>query len=135
MSVELEGTRFEGDHHGPPELRPVHLLRQAPVRINEGAALDNGTLSLAVLRRAAQRDMPTVAARVFSDRHGPSHHRQIDHAEGVTEALVSSISEDEDGVLRRFPVQVDGDYIGDFAELRVGVDPGALTIVALASAQ
>jgi diacylglycerol kinase family enzyme len=130
MAVELEDTRFEGITTVLQNSDPFTYFGSRPVRVCEGAALDNGTLSLAVLRRAAQRDMPTVAARVFSDKYRPHAHRQIDHAEGVSDALVTSISRDADGVLRRFPVQVDGDYIGDFAELRVGVDPRALTVVA-----
>ena len=38
--------------------------------------------------------------------------------------MVSSTDE------RAFPVQVDGDYIGDFEELELGVAPQALTVVA-----
>ncbi|MGZ8672208.1 MAG: diacylglycerol/lipid kinase family protein [Solirubrobacterales bacterium] len=129
MDVELEGTRFEGVTTVVQNSDPFTYFGKRPVRVCEGAALDNGTLSLAVLRRAAQRDMPTVAGRVFSERHRPFAHRQIDHAEGVREALISSISKDPDGVTRRFPVQVDGDYIGEFTELKVGIEPGALTIV------
>jgi diacylglycerol kinase family enzyme len=130
LAVELEGTRYEGITTILQNSDPYTYFGNRPVRVCDGAALDNGTLSLAVLRRAAQRDMPTVATRVFSDRNRPAGHRQIDHAEGVTEALVTSISTDADGVQRRFPVQVDGDYIGDFAELKVSIDPRALTIVA-----
>jgi diacylglycerol kinase family enzyme len=33
-------------------------------------------------------------------------------------------------VARPFPVQVDGDYIGEHTELDFRVEPGALTIVA-----
>jgi diacylglycerol kinase family enzyme len=130
LSVELEDNRFEGVTTVVQNSDPFSYFGKRPIRICEGAGLDNGTLSLAVLRRAAQRDMPTIAARVFSERNPPARHRQIDHADGVTDALVRSVSEDADGVTRRFPVQVDGDYIGDYAELKVGIDPGALTIVA-----
>ena len=132
MSVELEGNRFEGVTTILQNSDPFTYFGDRPVRVCDGAALDNGTLSLAVLRRSAQRDMPTIASRVLGagERTRPVQHRQIDHAEGVTEALVQSISEDESGTLRRFPVQVDGDYIGDFAELDVSVEPRALTIVA-----
>ena len=130
LAVETPDTRFEGITTVVQNSDPFTYFGRRPVRVCDGAALDNGTLSLAVLRRAAQRDMPTIAARVFSERNRPARHRQIDHAEGVTEALVSSISADADGVTRPFPVQVDGDYIGDFTELKVGIDPGALTIVA-----
>ncbi len=130
LAVELEGTRFEGVTAVVQNSEPFTYFRERPVRVCDGGDLDNGTLSLAVLRRAAQRDMPALAARILGQRLRPSGHRQIEHAEGVTEALVSSISEDEDGSLRRFPLQVDGDYIGEFAEIRLGIDPRALTVVA-----
>jgi diacylglycerol kinase family enzyme len=58
-----------------------------------------------------------------------SKHRQIEEFDDVAEATVRSISMDEDGQPRPFPVQVDGDYIGEHTELRFSVDPGALTIV------
>ena len=132
MATELEGTRLEGITTILQNSDPFTYFGRRPVRVCEGAAFDNGTLSLAVLRRATQRDMPTVAGRVLGtgERTRPASHRQIDHAEGVTEALVHSIELDADGAPRRFPVQVDGDYIGDFAELRASIDPRALTIVA-----
>ena len=132
MSVELEGNRFESVTTILQNSDPFTYFGDRPVRVCDGAALDNGTLSLAALRRSAQRDMPTIASRVLGtgERTRPAQHRQIDHAEGVTEALVQSISEDESGTLRPFPVQVDGDYIGDFTELDVSVEPRALTIVA-----
>ena len=44
--------------------------------------------------------------------------------------MVRSISVDEDDQPRPFPVQVDGDYLGEYTELHFSVDPGALTIVA-----
>jgi diacylglycerol kinase family enzyme len=130
MSVELEGNRFEGITTVLQNSDPFTYFGSTPVRVCDGAALDNGTLSLAVLRKASQRDLPTIASRVLSERIRASAHRQIDHSEGVTEALVQSISTDEAGTQRRFPVQVDGDYIGDFAELKAGIEPRALTIVA-----
>jgi diacylglycerol kinase family enzyme len=132
LGVELEGNRFEGVTAILQNSDPFTYFGDRPVRVCDGAALDNGTLSLAVLRRATQRDMPTIAGRVLGtgERSRPASHRQIDHAENVTEALISSTSQDESGTARRFPVQVDGDYIGDFAELEATVEPRALTIVA-----
>ena len=130
MSVELEGNRFEGITTVLQNSDPFTYFGPTPVRVCDGAAFDNGTLSLAVLRRASQRDMPTIAGRVLGDRFQASAHRQIDHAEGVTEALVTSVSEDAEGVIRPFPVQVDGDYIGEYSELQVGIAPRALTVVA-----
>lgn len=130
MAVELEGNRFEGITTVLQNSDPFTYFGDRPVRVCDGAALDNGTLSLAVLRRSAQRDMPTIAARLLGEKIRPSAHRQIDHAENVTDALVQSISKNDDGTVRRFPVQVDGDYIGDFAELKASVEPRALTVVA-----
>jgi diacylglycerol kinase family enzyme len=100
------------------------------VRVCEGAAIDNGKLSIAMLRRAAQRDVPTIAARVLSPRLALPRHRRIDHFEAVTTARLTSVSTDPDGEQRPFPVQVDGDYIGDHAELEIEIEPGALTVLA-----
>jgi len=47
-----------------------------------------------------------------------------------TRGPVSTASVDKDGAARPFPLQVDGDYIGDRTRVELGVDPGALTIVA-----
>ena len=109
---------------------PFTYFGSQPVRVCEGAALDNGTLSLAVLRRATQRDVPTIAARVLTDRLRLPHHRHIDHYEGLLSARIESISRDDAGHIRGIPVQVDGDYIGDHGELDLGIEPGALTVVA-----
>jgi diacylglycerol kinase family enzyme len=85
---------------------------------------------MALLNRAKQRDMLPVATRVLSRRLHVSKHRQIEEFDDVEAAIVRSISMDEEYQPRPFPVQVDGDYIGEHTELRFSVDPGALTIVA-----
>jgi diacylglycerol kinase family enzyme len=109
---------------------PFTYFGARPVRICEGAALDDGTLSIAALRRAAQRDVPTVVARALTERLHIPDHRQIEHFRGVTEARIESLSRDAAGRPRLFPVQVDGDYIGDHGELDLGLEPGALSVVA-----
>lgn len=108
---------------------PFTYFASSPVRVCEGVALDDGTLALGVLKRAAQRDMPTLIPRLFGERGPAANHRQIEHFPGVTEATVSSASENKDGIARPFPIQVDGDYIGEKTELTLGVEPGALTVV------
>jgi diacylglycerol kinase family enzyme len=109
---------------------PFTYFGPRPVRVCEGAAQDNGTLSVAMLRRAAQRDVPTIIARVLATGMSAADHRQIDHFEGITEARLESVSRAPDGSYRGFPVQVDGDYIGDHGELELGIERGALTVVA-----
>jgi diacylglycerol kinase family enzyme len=108
---------------------PFTYFASRPVRICEGIEIDDGSLSLAVLQRAAQRDMPTLIPRLFSEKRPAARHRQIDHFEDVTAATVSSISETRDGTPRPFPVQVDGDYIGERTHIDLGVEPAALTVV------
>jgi diacylglycerol kinase family enzyme len=109
---------------------PFTYFGRAPVRICDDVALDSGTLSVAVLRRAAQRDVPTVAARALDPRLRLADHRQVDHFAGVLAARVETLSHDQNGSPRAFPVEVDGDYIGEHTSLDLAVDPGALTVVA-----
>ena len=130
MRLELDGEAVEGITAIAQNSDPYTYFRDQPVKVCEGAALDNGTLSVAMLKRAAQRDVPTIAARVLTDRLPTPEHRQIEHFEGVTTARVESSSRDSEGKLRSFPLQVDGDYIGDHTELDLSIEPGALTIVA-----
>jgi diacylglycerol kinase family enzyme len=108
---------------------PFTYFASRPVRVCEGVEIDDGTLALGVLKRAAQRDMPTLIARLFSESKPAARHRQIEHFAGVTEAIVTSISETKDGLLRPFPIQVDGDYIGEKTEIALRAEPAALTVV------
>jgi diacylglycerol kinase family enzyme len=109
---------------------PFTYFANIPIRICEDIGLDDGTISMALLRRAKQRDMLPIAARVLGKRLHVAKNRQIDEFDDVTTATVRSISEDADGLPRAFPVQVDGDYIGEYTELDFSVEPGGLTVVA-----
>ncbi|HTT94462.1 MAG TPA: diacylglycerol kinase family protein [Solirubrobacterales bacterium] len=109
---------------------PLTYFGNRPIRVCEGIDFDDGTLSLAVLKRAAQRDMPTLIPRLFSETRTAAGHKQVAHFDDVTSATVSSLSVDKEGRRLAFPVQVDGDYIGDRTRVEFGVDPGALTIIA-----
>jgi diacylglycerol kinase family enzyme len=130
MRLQVNGSSADGVTAIAQNSDPFTYFGKQPIRVCEGAALDNGSLSLAVLRRAAQRDVPTIAARVLTERLRTPRHSQIDHLEGVTEARIESLSQGPDGNVRPFPVQVDGDYIGDFGELDLGIEPRALSVVA-----
>jgi diacylglycerol kinase family enzyme len=109
---------------------PFTYFASRPIRVCEGIGIDDGTLSVGVLKRAAQRDMPTLIRRLFSESKPASRHRQVVHFDDVLAGSVSSISEDRTGAPRPFPLQVDGDYIGDRTRVELRADPGALTIVA-----
>jgi diacylglycerol kinase family enzyme len=93
------------------------------LHVAEDSALDDGTLAGAVLRRAAPPDLPTVMARLFSQRLRVADHRRVFAWSGEAQARCASA----DG--RPVPLQVDGDYIGDTVEAHYEVQPGALTVV------
>jgi diacylglycerol kinase family enzyme len=130
LTLEVEGETLEGVTAIAQNSDPFTYFANIPIRICEDIGLDDGTISMALLRRAKQRDMLPIASRVLSKGLHVSKNRQIDEFDDVTRASVRSISEDRDGVLRPFPVQVDGDYIGEYTELDFSVEPGALTVVA-----
>jgi diacylglycerol kinase family enzyme len=94
-----------------------------PLHVAEGAALDDGTLAGAVLRRATPLDALTIIARLFSGRLRIADHRRVSAWSGEREARCVAA----DG--RAIPLQVDGDYIGDAVEARYEVLPGGLTVV------
>ena len=130
MRMRVDGSTAEGVTAIAQNSDPFSYFGNQPLHICENAALDNGSLSVAMLRRAAQRDVPTIAARVLMKSMRTPHHRQIQHFDGVVECRVESVSTDRRGSIRPFPVQVDGDYIGDHGELDVSIEPAALAVVA-----
>ena len=130
FELEIDGETLEGVTAIAQNSDPFTYFANIPIRICEDIGLDDGTISMALLQRAKQRDMLPIAARVLSKRLHATKHRQIDEFDNVTRAIVRSTSKDEDGQPRPFPVQVDGDYIGEYTELDFSVEPGALTVVA-----
>jgi diacylglycerol kinase family enzyme len=129
MRLVVGGRRIEGVTVLAQNSDPFTYFGRRPVRVCEGIEIDDGTLSVAILRRATQRDMAPIITRVLTEGLRASRNRQIEHFDDVTEARVESVSSRGDGEPRPFPVQVDGDYIGDHVELALGIDPGALTVV------
>jgi diacylglycerol kinase family enzyme len=109
---------------------PLTYFASRPIRVCERIAIDDGTLSLAVLKRATQRDMPTLISRLFSESRPAAHHKQVTHFDDVAHAVVETVSTAKDGTVRPFPLQVDGDYIGERERVELRAAPGALTIVA-----
>ena len=122
LRVEVEGRTIEGVTAIVQNSDPYSYFGRRPIRIAAGAGLETGSLALAVLRRATPIELPTVLARVFSERL--QGHRQIVGVSGVTEVRVSAAAE------APFPLQVDGDYIGEYAEVAYGIRPRALSVVA-----
>jgi diacylglycerol kinase family enzyme len=130
VRVDTGGESAEGVTAIIQNSDPFTYFASRPIRVCEGIGIDDGTLSLGVLRRAAQRDMPTLVSCLFSEDRPAARHRQVEHFDDVTSATVTSVSEDRDGAARPFPLQVDGDHIGERTRIELRIDPGALTVVA-----
>jgi diacylglycerol kinase family enzyme len=109
---------------------PFTYFASRPIRVCEGIAIDDGTLSIAVLKRAAQRDMPTLINRLFSASRPAARHKQVAHFDDVTHAVIETATKDKNGKVRPLPLQVDGDYIGERDRIELRVAPAALTVVA-----
>ena len=103
---------------------PYTYFGRTPVHLAEGLALDDGQYGGVMLERASPFDIPTVSARLLSDRLRLADHKRISAFATADEVRIASV----DG--RPVALQVDGDYIGDTAEAVFGVWPGALTVVA-----
>jgi len=122
--VEVNGDALDGVTMIVQNCDPFTYFGRRPIRICEGADLDDGAISLSVLKRATPLELATVIPRVFSARaETVGRHRQIEAFPSVGSAHVTSLDE------RPLPVQVDGDYIGDFDEVVYGVAPRSLAVV------
>jgi diacylglycerol kinase family enzyme len=104
---------------------PYTYFASRPIRVCEDAGLTTGTIAMTALRRASPLELPTLIPRLLSGRASTVvRHRQVTSLPGVAAARV----ETADG--RPFPLQVDGDYIGDVERVEYRAVPGALMAVA-----
>jgi diacylglycerol kinase family enzyme len=103
---------------------PYTYFGTRPIHLAEGLTLDDGRFGGVMLERAAPIDIPTVSARLLSDRLRLANHKRIRAFNTSEELRIFSA----DG--RPVALQVDGDYIGDTVEAVFGVWAGALTVIA-----
>lgn len=123
LVVEADGETIEGVTAMVQNTTPYTYFGRRPIELAEDVDLESGTLAGVVLKRATVLDIPTVTWRALSPRARILRHRRVSGFSGVTEATIRSADD------RELPVQVDGDYIGTYAELVTRVDPGALRVV------
>jgi diacylglycerol kinase family enzyme len=99
---------------------PYTYYRDRGVRLTPEASLAEG-LDVLSIRRLPRRSIPRVAMQVFgSARHVLS--RDVDYVHDAHRVVVTAE--------KPFPVQVDGDSLGDHRRLEVTLAPEALWIVA-----
>jgi diacylglycerol kinase family enzyme len=124
VRIESSGRTEEGVTVIVQNSDPFTYFRKRPIRVVEPAGLETGSLSLGVLKRATALELPTLVPRLLSSSaRTVMRHRQISPLPSVAAARVEAIDD------RPFPVQVDGDFIGEFAEIEFGVTPGGLLAV------
>jgi diacylglycerol kinase family enzyme len=123
VDVEVGGQTVRGVTLIVQNADPFTYFANRPLHVAEGAGLDTGTLAGVVLSRARPLDLPTVGARLLSQRLRVLGHRRVVGFTAETALRMRSA----DG--RPIPIQVDGDYIGDADEAVFGISPGGLTVV------
>jgi diacylglycerol kinase family enzyme len=103
---------------------PFTYFRRRPIRVAEPAGLDTGSLSVAVLKSATPLELPTLIPRLLSGRAKTVlRHRQVEGLGELSGLRVEAIDD------RPFPLQVDGDFIGEYGAVEFGVAPGGLMAV------
>jgi diacylglycerol kinase family enzyme len=99
---------------------PYTYYKDRPIRMTPDASLDEG-LDVLSVRKLNRRSVPRVAWQVFgSARH--VHGRDIDYVHDASHVLVTSEEP--------FPVQVDGDSLGEHRRLEVDLAREVLWVVA-----
>lgn len=124
VRVAVAGKEIEGVTAIAQNSDEYTYFGRRPIRLCTDVRLDDGTFGLVILKRARPIELPTVGWRAFSGRAKTiARHRQVESLPGTREATVTAT----DG--GSFPVQVDGDYIGQHEFARFTAAPGALSIV------
>ncbi|MGZ4133166.1 MAG: diacylglycerol/lipid kinase family protein [Actinomycetota bacterium] len=99
---------------------PYTFYKEHGLRMTPDASLQSG-LDVLSIRRLNRRNIPRIAWQVFgSARHVQG--RDIDYVHDASHVLVTSTEP--------FPVQVDGDGLGDHRRLEIELAPEALWVVA-----
>ena len=124
MRVEMPSGSVEGVTVVVQNSDPFTYFGERPIRIAAGAALDSGTLSLAVLKRALPHDAPTLLARGLSGKPDSMlGHRQVEGFEALERFSVAAANG------QALPVQVDGDFVGEFEAADFESAPRSLAVV------
>ena len=130
LGVEVGDQRCEGVTVLAQNSDPFTYFGSRKIHVCPNVRIDDGSLSMVVVERANQLDALGIVPRLLSSRLPTENHSQARLFEEVGEARVRSRSVASDDQPRAFPVQVDGDFIGNHTEITLRAAPGALSIVA-----
>ena len=118
---DVDGHRVEGISAFVQNSDPFTYFRNRALHVGEEIALDSGSLSLVVLKRGLMRDAFGATWRLFSPANVARHPQGVSFTR-VHQALMEPAGDE------LLPVQVDGDYIGDYPALLYEAHPRALTV-------
>jgi diacylglycerol kinase family enzyme len=122
LVADVDGQRTEAISAFVQNSDPYTYFRNRPLAVGEEVGLDSGSMSLVVLKRGLMRDAFGVSWRLFSPANVARHPQGVSFTQ-VREARI------EPAGAEQLPLQVDGDFIGDYGELVYRVHPAALTVV------
>ena len=128
LVLEARGERIEGVSAFVQNSRPFTYARSKPLHVCEDVSFTSGTISAMVMERAGLRDSPGAIWRLFREGHSLAEHPRARGFPRLDEVRVTSL--EKDGAPMPFPLEVDGDYLGEHTEAVYAVAPGALRIVA-----
>jgi diacylglycerol kinase family enzyme len=128
LSVEARGEQVEGVSAFVQNSEPFTYFRSKPLHVCDDVSLDSGTLSLTVMKRAGTFDAPGVLWRLFREGKRLADHPQARSFTRLDQARVSAL--DADGRPLPFPLEVDGDFLGEFTDVTYEVHPAALRVLA-----
>jgi diacylglycerol kinase family enzyme len=129
LVLEADGERVEGVTALVQSSDPYTYLRSRPLHLCDDVTIDSGTLSAMIMKRATMMDTPSMVRRIFSKENRLCGHPQARGFSRITRARVTALP-GLDGMPLPFPLEVDGDYIGEYTCAEYAVAPGALTVVA-----
>ena len=124
VRVSVEGRELRGVTAVVQNSDPFTYFGGRPIRVGTDVSLESGTLSLTVIKRATALELATLLPRIFSARDGAvAGHRQVEALSGLVSLRVDTVG---DGP---FPLQVDGDFVGEFELAEFEVAPRSLSVV------
>lgn len=100
---------------------PFSYFRGQEVTLAKSASLANPDLAVVAMRELSTYNVPSLLGRVFIERLGAVTHKHVTETANVETLKVTGSAP--------FPVQVDGDYVGEFDAVTVSSEPEAVTVL------
>jgi diacylglycerol kinase family enzyme len=127
LCLEAGGERVEAVSAFVQNSRPFTFARSKPLHVCEDVSLSSGTISAMAMERAGLRDTPGAIWRLFREGHSLAEHPRARSYPRLHHARVTSL--EASGAPIPFPLEVDGDYLGEHTEAVYSVAPAALRVI------